>query len=24
MGDIGDHFPDTNPKYKGVDSKILL
>lgn len=24
MGDIGTHFPDTNPKYKGIDSKILL
>ena len=24
LGDIGKHFPDTNPKYKGVDSKILL
>ena len=24
MGDIGEHFPDTDPKYKGVDSKILL
>lgn len=22
--DIGFHFPDTDPKYKGVDSKILL
>lgn len=22
--DIGYHFPDTDPKYKGVDSKILL
>ena len=21
---IGKHFPDTDPKYKGVDSKILL
>lgn len=24
MGDIGKHFPDTDPKYKGIDSKILL
>ena len=24
LGDIGKHFPDTNPKYKGIDSKILL
>ena len=24
LGDIGYHFPDTNPKYKDVDSKILL
>jgi len=24
MGDIGTHFPDTDPKYKGIDSKILL
>ena len=24
LGDIGIHFPDTDPKYKGVDSKILL
>ena len=24
MRDIGYHFPDTDPKYKGVDSKILL
>lgn len=23
-GDIGTHFPDTDPKYKGVDSSILL
>ncbi|MDD2699344.1 MAG: bifunctional 2-C-methyl-D-erythritol 4-phosphate cytidylyltransferase/2-C-methyl-D-erythritol 2,4-cyclodiphosphate synthase [Arcobacteraceae bacterium] len=23
-GDIGEFFPDTDPKYKGVDSKILL
>ena len=23
-GDIGEIFPDTDPKYKGVDSKILL
>lgn len=24
LGDIGIHFPDTDPKYKGIDSKILL
>lgn len=24
LGDIGVHFPDTNPKYKGIDSKVLL
>ncbi len=24
LGDIGVHFPDTDPKYKGVDSKLLL
>lgn len=24
LGDIGTHFPDTNPKYKNIDSKILL
>lgn len=24
LRDIGFHFPDTDPKYKGVDSKILL
>ncbi|MCM1378064.1 MAG: 2-C-methyl-D-erythritol 2,4-cyclodiphosphate synthase [Prevotella sp.] len=24
LGDIGLHFPDSNPKYKGIDSKILL
>jgi len=24
LGDIGKHFPDTNPKYKGIDSKLLL
>lgn len=24
LGDIGVHFPDTDPKYKGIDSKILL
>lgn len=23
-GDIGHFFPDTDPKYKGVDSKLLL
>ena len=24
LGDIGKYFPDTAPKYKGIDSKILL
>jgi len=24
MGDIGRHFPDTDPAYKGVDSRKLL
>jgi 2-C-methyl-D-erythritol 2,4-cyclodiphosphate synthase len=24
LGDIGQHFPDTDSKYKGIDSKILL
>jgi 2-C-methyl-D-erythritol 2,4-cyclodiphosphate synthase len=24
LGDIGSHFPDTSPEYKGIDSKILL
>ena len=24
MGDIGKHFPDTDPAYKGIDSKKLL
>ena len=24
LGDIGKHFPDTDPKYKGIDSKALL
>jgi len=24
LGDIGTHFPDTDPKYKGVDSRELL
>lgn len=24
MRDIGFHFPDTDPKYKGADSKVLL
>jgi len=24
FGDIGNHFPDTDPKYKGADSIILL
>lgn len=24
LGDIGAHFPDTDEKYKGADSKVLL
>ena len=24
LGDIGEHFPNTDPAYKGIDSKILL
>lgn len=24
LGDIGSHFPDTDPSLKGIDSKILL
>ena len=24
LGDIGTHFPDTDAKFKGIDSKILL
>lgn len=24
LGDLGTHFPDTDPKYKGIASKILL
>ncbi len=24
MGDIGQHFPDTDAAYKGIDSKVLL
>jgi 2-C-methyl-D-erythritol 2,4-cyclodiphosphate synthase len=24
LGDIGRHFPDTNPEYKGIDSRELL
>jgi 2-C-methyl-D-erythritol 2,4-cyclodiphosphate synthase len=24
LGDIGTHFPDNDPKYKNIDSKILL
>ncbi len=24
LGDIGKHFPDTNPDLKGVDSRIIL
>lgn len=23
-GDIGKHFPDTNPEYRNIDSKILI
>ncbi|UZE24894.1 2-C-methyl-D-erythritol 2,4-cyclodiphosphate synthase [Pseudomonas sp. B21-056] len=24
LGDIGKHFPDTDPQFKGVDSRVLL
>jgi 2-C-methyl-D-erythritol 2,4-cyclodiphosphate synthase len=24
MGDLGAHFPDTDPAFKGIDSKLLL
>ena len=24
LGDIGRHFPDTDPRYKSIDSRILL
>ena len=24
LGDIGKHFPDTDPKWKGADSRVLL
>lgn len=24
LGDIGKHFPDSDPKYKGIDSRVLL
>ena len=24
LGDIGRHFPDTDPTYRGVDSRVLL
>jgi len=24
LGDIGQHFPDNDPAYKGIDSKVLL
>ncbi len=24
LGDIGKHFPDSDPRYKSIDSKILL
>lgn len=24
LGDIGKHFPDTDPQYKGISSMILL
>lgn len=24
LGDIGRHFPDTDPAYKGADSRVLL
>lgn len=24
LGDIGSHFPDTDPRYRGADSRVLL
>ncbi len=24
LGDIGKHFPDTDPQFKGADSRVLL
>ena len=24
LGDLGSHFPDNDPKYKGIDSSLLL
>ena len=24
MGDIGEHFPDTDPQWEGADSRVLL
>ncbi len=24
LGDIGRHFPDSDPQYKGIDSRVLL
>lgn len=24
LGDIGRHFPDTDPQYRGIDSRLLL
>lgn len=24
LGDIGQHFPDTDPRFKGADSRVLL
>lgn len=24
LGDIGEHFPDTDPQYSGIDSAVLL
>lgn len=24
LGDIGRHFPDSDPKYRGIDSRVLL
>lgn len=24
LGDIGQHFPDTDPQYEGIDSRLLL
>jgi len=24
LGDLGSHFPDSDPKYRGIDSRVLL